>query len=281
MIGRRLIAGTAVVAAVAAGGVAGALIGIPVTSGASTSGSTTSTTTKSNDSQSKDAQHARGHRGRFGDAFIGADQDVLAAGAKALNLSTDDLLAKLKDGKTTIADVAKDQGVAVQDVIDAMAAVAKSDITDLVNNPLPGPPSFAGGIKGGGPMGGPGLGFGHFGGGLRENNIDPAAKALGITTDELMKDLRDGKSIADVAKAKGIDVNTVIDAIVNDAQSKIDAAVKDKHLTQAQADKLAKDLKDRITNLVNNTRPKGDGRFGPGGPMGFGPGRGDQNTQAG
>src|SRR5689334_7299191 len=123
MIGRRWIAGTAVVAAVAAGGVAGALIGIPGISGASTgSSSSTSTTTTPNGSQPKDATHAWGHRGRFGGAFIGADKDVLAAGAKALHLSTEDLLAKLSDGKTTIADVAKDQGVPVQDVIDAMAA---------------------------------------------------------------------------------------------------------------------------------------------------------------
>jgi hypothetical protein len=283
MIGRRLIAGTAVVAAVAAGGVAGALIGIPGTSGASpSSGSSTSTTTNSNDSQSKDAPHARDHRGPFGGVFIGADKDVLAAGAKALNLSTEDLLAKLRDGKTTIADVAKDQGVAVQDVIDAMAAVAKSDITDLVNNPLPAFPSFAGkpDLKGRA-----GFGFGHFRGGPGGDNIDAAAKALGITTDEVMQDLRDGKSIADIAKAKSIDVNMVIDAIVKGAQSKIDAAVKDKHLTQDQADTLAKDLKDRITNFVNNTGPKGEdhfGRgFGPGAGPGFGFGRGDQNTEPG
>jgi hypothetical protein len=285
MIGRRWIAGTAVVAAVAAGGMAGALIGIPGISGASTgSSSSTSTTTTPNGSQPKDATHAWG-RGRFGGAFIGADKDVLAAGAKALHLSTEDLLAKLSDGKTTIADVAKEQGVPVQDVIDAMAAVAKSDITDLVNNPLPVPPSFSGmpDLKGG-----PGFGFGHFGGGLCENKIDSAAKALGITTDELMQDLRDGKSIADVAKAKGISVDTVIAAIVKDAQTKIDAAVKDKHLTQDQADKLTKDLKDRVTNLVNNTGPKDLGRFGPyvhgfgpGGGMGFGPGAGDPSTQAG
>ncbi len=286
MIGRRLIAGTAVVAAVAAGGVAGALIGIPGISGASTS-SSSSTSTTTNGAQPKDTTHARGHRGRFGGVVIGADKDVLAAGAKALHLSTEDLLAKLRDGKTTIADVAKDQGVPVQDVIDAMAAVAKSDITDLVNNPLPVPPSFAGmpGAPNGQGKGGPGFGFGHFGGELRGNNIDPAAKALGITSDELMQDLRAGKSIADIAKDKGVDLNTVIDAMVKDAQSKLDAAVKDKHLTQDQADKLAKNLKDGITDFVNNTRPKGEDHFGPGfapgGKPGFGFGPGDHNTQAG
>lgn len=264
MIGRRLVAGTAVVAAVAAGGLVGALIGVPGLSGAATS--PTSTTIKANDAP----------RLRGGGPFIGAGKGVLDAGAKALNLSTDQLLTKLRDGKTTIADVAKQQNVDVQTVIDAMAAVAKSDITDMVNNPLPAPPSFAGG------KGGPGFGIGHRGGGMLGNKLDAAAKALGITADQLMTDLRNGQSIADVAKAKSVDVNKVIDAMVSDAQSGIDAAVKDGHLTQDEATNLKKDLKSHITDLVNNTRPKGEGHFGPGGGgPGFGPGRWDAGTQQG
>ena len=267
MIGRRLVAGTAVVAAVAAGGLVGALIGVPGMSGAATSpSSATSTTTEANE-----APHIRGM------GPIGAGKDVLDAGAKALNLSTEQLLTKLRDGKTTIADVAKQQNVDVQTVIDAMAAAAKSDITDMVNNPLPAPPSFAGGSKGR-----PGFGFGHRGGGVLGNKLDAAAKALGITADQLMTDLRNGKSIADVAKAKSVDVNKVIDAIVSDAQSAIDAAVKDGHLTQDEATNLKKDLKAHITDLVNNTRPKAEGHFRPdGGGPGFGPGRWDSGTQQG
>jgi urease gamma subunit len=262
MIGRRLVTATVVVAAVIGGGVAGALIGIPGTSVASTSGSSsTSTTTKSSDAN--EGAHERGH-GVFG---LGAHKDVLDAAAKALNLSTDELLTKLRDGKTTIADIAKDQNVDLQTVIDAMTAVAKSDITDFVNNPLPAPPSFGGGM-----LGDPGFGFGHRGGGFIENKLDAAAKALGITADELLNDLRDGKSIADIAKAKSVDVNKVIDAIVSDAEAKIDAAVKDKKLTQDQADKLKADLENRITDLVNNTRPTGERHFGFGGGPGFGPG---------
>ena len=270
MIGRRLVAGTAVVAAVAGGGLVGALIGVPGLSGAATSpSSTTSTTTEANE-----APHIRG-----GGPFVGAGKDVLDAGAKALNLTTEQLLTKLRDGKTTIADVAKQQNVDVQTVIDAMAAVAKSDITDMVNNPLPGPPSFAGGTKGGP---GFGFGFGHRGDGMVGNKLDAAAKALGITADQLMTDLGNGQSIADVAKAKSVDVNKVIDAMVSDAQSGIDAAVKDGHLTQDEATNLKKDLKSHITDLVNNTRPKGEGHFGPGGGgPGFGPGRWDAGTQQG
>jgi hypothetical protein len=259
MIGRRLIAGTAVVAAVATGGIVGALIGVPGQSGAQTG----STTTKPNDD--KDGSGFRRH---FGPVF-GAGKGVLEAGAKALNLSTEDLLAKLRDGKTTIADIAKEQNVDVQTVIDAMAAVAKSDITDFVNNPLPAPPSFPDGK-------GPGFGFGHRIG--FENKLDAAAKALGVTTDELRSSLRDGKSIADVAKAENVDVSKVVDAMVSEAQSRIDAAVADDHLTQDQATKLKADLKEHITDLVNNTPPTGEGPFGPGG---FPPGRWEPDTQQG
>ena len=56
---------------------------------------------------------------------------MLDAAAKALNLSTEDLLEKLSDGKTTIADVAKQQHVDLQTVIDAMEAVAKHDISKI------------------------------------------------------------------------------------------------------------------------------------------------------
>jgi hypothetical protein len=267
MIGRRLIAGTAVVAAVAAGGIVGALIGVPGLSGAATSPS--STTTTKPDAAANEGPH-RAFRGHIG-PFIGGGKDVLEAGAKALDLSVDELLAKLRDGKTTIADVAKAQNVDVQTVIDAMTAAAKSDITDMVNNPLPVPPDFPDGLKG------PGIAFGHFGG-LKEDKLGAAAKALGITADELITDLRNGKSIADVAKAENIDVNTVIDAIVSDAQSSIDAAVKDGKLTQDEATKLKSDLKDRITDLVNNAGTFGERHFRGGD---FGPGRWEPETQQG
>ena len=143
MIGRRMVAVSAVIAAVAAGGVAGAILGIPGSSGASTGSSSTTSTSMPAPGA---GPHVRGLHGGFGPA-IGADKDVLDAAAKALKLSTKDLLSKLSDGKTTIADVATQQGVSVDDVIAAMEKVADTDISNLVNNPFPGPPSFKGGPK--------------------------------------------------------------------------------------------------------------------------------------
>jgi hypothetical protein len=60
---------------------------------------------------------------------------------------------------------------------------------------------------------GPGQGGprrGGLGGGM---TLDAAAKALGMTTDALTKELVAGKSIADVAAAKKVSVDTVVNAI--------------------------------------------------------------------
>jgi uncharacterized protein YidB (DUF937 family) len=190
-----------------------------------------------------------------------AGSPLLDAAAKALNLTTQQLIDKLKDGKTTIADVAKAQGVDVNAVIQAMTDADKGRIGDIVNKPWP---KFgnrpAPGI--GGPAMRGGLGFGIVG-----QSLDAVAKALGITTDELKTDLGKGQTIAQIATAKGLKVDDVINTLVNDATTKIDQAVTNGHLKQAMADKLKAALKTEITNLVNNGFPKG-----PMGGFGF-PGR--------
>src|SRR5215218_8352239 len=125
---RRWIVPSVVIASVAVGGVAGAMIGGPDTSGAAiTVADTGSTSTNTN--AGTPAVGVRMH---------GPGLELDAA-AKALNLSADDLREKLSDGTTTIADVAKQQGVDLNTVIDAMVAADRERIEDMVNNPLPEP----------------------------------------------------------------------------------------------------------------------------------------------
>ena len=270
MMGRRILAAGVVAGAVAVGGVAGALIGIPGLSSASSSSSTSDPSGASGATGATGPDGYRHFHGFFG-LRVGADQGVIDAAAKALNLTTEQLLDKLSDGKTTIADVAEQQHVDLKTVTDAMEAVAKQDIQDLVNNPLPVPPQ---GFPGGGPRMHDGLGF-VFGLPGVKDALDPVAKALGITTDELQTDLRNGKSIADIAKAKGVDLNTIVDELVKEAQSRFDDAVKDGKLTQDQADRFEARLKERITDLLNHGLPAGLGDFGfrfHGGPGFPGPG---------
>jgi hypothetical protein len=253
MMRSRVVTGIAVVTAVAAGGVGGALIGVPGLSGAQPFPKNATSTAAS---------------GTDGVGRVRGDSALLDAAAKALNLTTQQLTDKLSDGKTTIADVAKQQNVDVNKVIVAMAAVDRDRISNIVNKPWP---KFSGG-----PPLGPGLG-GHFGerglGRLGAIALDPAAKALGISTEELKTDLAKGQTIAQIAKSKNVDLNKAIDALVADASSRIDSAVKAGHLAQAQGDDLKTRLKAVIAMAVNNAFPKGPfgGHFGGG--FGF-PGRG-------
>jgi len=103
--------------------------------------------------------------------------------------------------------------------------------------------------------------------------LDPAAKALGISTDELKTDLAKGQTIAQIAKTKNRDLNKVIGALIADASGKVDAAVKAGHLDQTQGDKLKSGLKTSITDAVNNGFPKGPFGGSFGGRFGF-PGHG-------
>jgi hypothetical protein len=51
--------------------------------------------------------------------------------------------------------------------------------------------------------------------------LDTAAKTLGMSSADLRTALRDGSSIADVAKQKGVDVDKVIDVLVAEAKAKL------------------------------------------------------------
>ncbi len=108
--------------------------------------------------------------------------------------------------------------------------------------------------------GGPGRGHGPKAG------LSAAATALGLSETELRAQLRAGKSLATVAKEKGVAVEKVVDALVAEAQQRLADAVKAGRLTQAQADERLKDLRARITERVNATRPQRPGPAQPPAP---------------
>jgi hypothetical protein len=91
--------------------------------------------------------------------------------------------------------------------------------------------------------GGPGKGFG----------LDEAAAALGMTADQLRTALAGGQSLADVAKAKGVDLTKVTDALVaaytKHEQDEVTAGSE----TQAEADKEIAAFKDKVDEIVNGT----------------------------
>src|SRR5512140_738892 len=72
-------------------------------------------------------------------------------------------------------------------------------------------------------FGGPGFGF-HEHGALF-GGLDAAATYLGMTQAELRTQFENGKSLADVAKAQGKSVDGLVQALVDSAKTKLDAAV--------------------------------------------------------
>jgi len=84
--------------------------------------------------------------------------------------------------------------------------------------------------------------------------LDVAAKTIGVTQADLVTALKGGQSIADVATAKGVAPQKVVDALVAAAKVKIDAAVKAGKLTADRAAKLEANLADRMTKAVNRKR---------------------------
>jgi uncharacterized protein YidB (DUF937 family) len=89
--------------------------------------------------------------------------------------------------------------------------------------------------------------------------LDAAAKALNLSVDDLRSKLEGDNTIAQVAQEQGVDVQTVIDAMVADATAHIDQSVQNGDLTADQANERKSNLQERITKLVNEGKPKGEG----------------------
>ncbi|HEY8093933.1 MAG TPA: hypothetical protein VID93_09110 [Acidimicrobiales bacterium] len=105
--------------------------------------------------------------------------------------------------------------------------------------------------RGEGDHGGPG-GPGHRGpGGF--GGLDAAAAAIGITSDELRTALEGGQSLADVAKAKGVDLAKVTDAMVAAYTKHEQDEVTAGQETQAKADEEIAAFKDRVDEIANGT----------------------------
>ncbi len=85
-------------------------------------------------------------------------------------------------------------------------------------------------------------------------NNTVVADLLGIDRETLRDELEAGKSVADIAEENGIDVQTVIDGLVADAESHIDLAV-DHGLSEEQAAERLERITERINDGVYRTRP--------------------------
>ncbi|MCE7982791.1 MAG: hypothetical protein DYG89_16530 [Caldilinea sp. CFX5] len=253
----------------------GALLAVTVAVGAAT-------TTFAND-QGVAAIEWRGNHGGPGGLGRGASLTTIAT---ALNMTVADLQSALQSGKT-VAALATEKGVALQTIVDALIAEQKTVLQQAVTAgrltqaqadarlaalqtqlPTQLSTAFTPGLRGGG-RGMPGS----FGPGASFATI---ATTLGVSESELMTALQAGKSVADIAAEKNVDLAKVSAAIVAEQKTALQQAVTAGRLTQAQAHQQLARLQANLPHLLSL---KGGMGPGLGGPRGHGRFGGDRNQQ--
>jgi hypothetical protein len=179
------------------------------------------------------------------DASSSASDSYLEGVARHLGVSTDELRDAMKEAALDEVDAAREDGRLTQEQADALKErIVSGDV----------PPFF-------GALLGPRVDRGferfphplpfhrHF---FFEEKLSSAADYLGLSEDELEEKLNDGSTLAEVAEAEGKPVEGLKQALLDVAKERIDQAVEDGDLTQAEADDLLVGLEERIDAFVEH-----------------------------
>src|SRR5262245_11107550 len=77
------------------------------------------------------------------------------------------------------------------------------------------------------------------------------ANQIGITRAELRDGLKSGQSIADIATAHDVDVQTLVNAIVEKVDQRVDQAVQNGRISAERGETIKSKVPDRVNTLVN------------------------------
>jgi hypothetical protein len=105
-----------------------------------------------------------------------------------------------------------------------------------------------------------GRGHGHWHEGMGEHSlIAVAAEALGMEQDELLTVLEEGKTIAEVAAEKGVELDVIVDAFIAQHTEHLAAQVEAGRFTQEEADAMLETMRDHVTAHLSETFEPGSG----------------------
>ncbi len=191
-----------------------------------------------------------------------SEQAILDDAAKRLNVTPDKLRDALSAAQDAQLDQAVKDGDLTQKQADAIKEARKQSGRVLAGPGLRGGPGPHGVLKLRGGAGGMGPHLHAFG--FRDGMFEDLAKALGTTPAKLKESLRDGKSVAEVAKANGKSLADVRAAVKAATKTRLDKAVKDGDLTQKQADAILERVEDHVTAIgsAKGLRMRRHHRFG-------------------
>ena len=100
-------------------------------------------------------------------------------------------------------------------------------------------------------------------------NVAAIASVLKLTEAELKTQVQSGKTLAQIATAQSVSVQSVINVLVADMQAHIAEELASGEITQAQADTKLAGVTAKATEMVNTVRPeRGEGHGNGHGPRG-------------
>ncbi len=215
---------------------------------------------------------------------------VVGMASEELGLSRSDLVDELRAGNS-IAQVADNQGVDVNDIVSAIVGKVSfgfnravengrmtreqadsrlGNISERLANAMDQVPNFEEHRAKGKWRGNRGI----------NGLLMVAAGELGMTPAELVAELRDGKTIAEMAEGRGVSVGDIVDAMLEKVEARLDTAVDNGRMTLEEANERLAMFEEKVTERLSESwqaKPKharngrhGGRQFGP--QNGRGPG---------
>ncbi len=191
----------------------------------------------------------------------GAQLETLST---ALGLPVADVGAALKDGQT-VAEIAEEQGVELEDVVDAVLADAEENLAEAVENGQLTQEeadeklanlaeNITEHFTEGFPQ--PRLDTRDWMMAKRGAQLETLSTALGLPVADVGAALRDGQTVAEIAEEQGVELEDVVDAVLADAEEKMAQAVENGQLTQEEADEKLANLAENITEHFTEGFPQ-------------------------
>ena len=92
---------------------------------------------------------------------------------------------------------------------------------------------------------------------------ETVSNLVDLTTEEICELRQDGNSLADIAAANGVSLESLVDTVMADKVAEVEALVADGTITQAQADQMIARMTERIEDMLTRTE-SGPAQWGKG-----------------
>jgi hypothetical protein len=186
------------------------------------------------------------------------ERGLLESVTEATGLSGEEILLLLRDGMT-LAEVITANGGDV----DAVIASAIADATARINEAVASgrltqeqADELSANLET--------LFTNSINGTLREHFVETrvgvgvlqlAAEQAGLAPREITEQLRGGTTLAELLTANGVDLNTFIDDVVAQSETRLAQAVANGRITQERADEMLANLREQLTERLNSINP--------------------------